>query len=88
MPEIKVGIFPGAGGTTRLVRKLGIFGASQFLLEGKTVDPIKAKSSGLIDEVSDNPMVDAKAWILVARDVDIVKPWDQKGYKLPGLSLN
>jgi 3-hydroxyacyl-CoA dehydrogenase/enoyl-CoA hydratase/3-hydroxybutyryl-CoA epimerase len=84
LPEIKVGIFPGAGGTTRLVRKLGIFGASQFLLEGKTVDPIKAKSSGLIDEVSDTPMEDAKAWILLARDVDIVKPWDQKGYKLPG----
>ena len=61
LPEIKVGIFPGAGGTTRLVRKLGIFGASEFLLEGKTVDPIKAKSSGIIDEVSDTPMSDAKS---------------------------
>ena len=84
LPEIKVGIFPGAGGTTRLVRKLGIFGASEFLLEGKTVDPIKAKSSGIIDEVSDTPMSDAKAWVLSASDADIVKPWDQKGYKLPG----
>ena len=79
LPEIKVGIFPGAGGTTRLVRKLGIFGASEFLLEGKTVDPIKAKSSGIIDEVSDTPMSDAKAWVLSASDADIVKPWDQKG---------
>ena len=84
LPEIKVGIFPGAGGTTRLVRKLGIFGASEFLLEGKTLDPVRAKSAGLIDEVSATPMADAKAWIMAASDPDIVKPWDQKGYKLPG----
>jgi len=84
LPEIKVGIFPGAGGTTRLVRKLGIFGASEFLLEGKTVDPMRAKSAGLIDEVSATPMADAKAWIIAASDSDIIKPWDQKGYKLPG----
>ena len=84
LPEIKVGIFPGAGGTTRLVRKLGIFGASEFLLEGKTLDPVRAKSAGLIDEVSATPMADAKAWIMSASDPDIVKPWDQKGYKLPG----
>ena len=84
LPEIKVGIFPGAGGTTRLVRKLGIFGASEFLLEGKTIDPMRSKSAGLIDEVSATPMADAKAWIMAASDSDIVKPWDQKGYKLPG----
>ena len=84
LPEIKLGIFPGAGGTTRLVRKLGIFGASEFLLEGKTVDPVRAKAAGLIDEVSTTPMEDAKAWIVAASDSDIVKPWDQKGYKLPG----
>ena len=84
LPEIKLGIFPGAGGTTRLVRKLGIFGASEFLLEGKTVDPMRAKAAGLIDEVSTTPMENAKAWIIAASDSDIVKPWDQKGYKLPG----
>ena len=84
LPEIKLGIFPGAGGTTRLVRKLGIFGASEFLLEGKTVDPMRAKAAGLIDEVSTTPMENAKAWISAASDSDIVKPWDQKGYKLPG----
>ena len=35
LPEIMVGIFPGAGGTTRLVRKLGAMAASPLLLEGK-----------------------------------------------------
>ena len=42
LPEIKVGIFPGAGGTTRLVRKLGAMAAAPFLLEGKLLDPAKA----------------------------------------------
>lgn len=84
LPEIKVGIFPGAGGTTRLVRKLGVMGASQFLLEGKLLSPAKAKAAGLIDHVSDDPMTDARNWVLSAGDADIVKPWDAKGYKMPG----
>jgi len=45
LPEIMVGIFPGAGGTTRLVRKLGAMNASSFLLEGKMVSPDKAKGT-------------------------------------------
>ncbi len=84
LPEIMVGIFPGAGGTTRLVRKLGAMAAAPFLLEGKLVDPKKAKSAGLIDEVVEDPLAAARAWVLEAKDADIVKPWDQKGYKMPG----
>ena len=83
-PEILVGLFPGAGGTTRLVRKLGAMGASPYLLEGKSVAPAKAKSARLIDEVSADPMADARAWVLSATDADLVKPWDAKGYKMPG----
>ncbi|EEB70395.1 3-hydroxyacyl-CoA dehydrogenase, C-terminal domain family [Ruegeria sp. R11] len=84
LPEIMVGIFPGAGGTTRLVRKLGAMAAAPFLLEGKLVDPKKAKAAGLIDEVVEDPLAAARAWVLEAKDADIVKPWDQKGYKMPG----
>ena len=84
LPEIKVGIFPGAGGTTRLVRKLGAMGASAILLEGKLNNPSKAKAAGIIDAVSMTPMDDAKAWILAAKDADLVKVWDTKGYKMPG----
>lgn len=84
LPEIMVGIFPGAGGTTRLVRKLGAMAASPFLLEGKLSDPAKAKAAGLIDAVSDDPMAEARAWVLSAKDADLVKPWDAKGYKMPG----
>jgi len=84
LPEILVGIFPGAGGTTRLARKLGAMGASSFLLEGKMVDPAKAKGAGIIDEVVADPLAAAKEWVLNAKDADLVKPWDAKGYKMPG----
>ncbi|RFP90303.1 3-hydroxyacyl-CoA dehydrogenase [Rhodobacteraceae bacterium 63075] len=82
LPEIMVGIFPGAGGTTRLVRKLGAMAASPYLLQGKLLEPKKAKSAGLIDEVSADPMKEAREWVL--SEPKIVKPWDEKGYKMPG----
>ncbi|TKW68549.1 MAG: 3-hydroxyacyl-CoA dehydrogenase [Paracoccus denitrificans] len=84
LPEIMVGIFPGAGGTTRLVRKLGAMAAAPLLLEGKLNDPAKAKSAGIIDEVVADPVAAARDWVLNAKDADIVKPWDAKGYKMPG----
>ncbi|WP_323038313.1 3-hydroxyacyl-CoA dehydrogenase NAD-binding domain-containing protein [Gemmobacter sp.] len=86
LPEIKVGIFPGGGGTTRVVRKLGAMMAAPVILEGKMFDPKKAKANGLIDEVvpADELLARSKDWVLSAKDADIVKPWDQKGFKLPG----
>ncbi len=86
LPEILVGIFPGGGGTTRLVRKLGVMMAAPFLLEGKLSDPKSAKAAGLIDEVvaPEDLLSRAKEWVLSAKDTDLVKPWDDKGYKMPG----
>ncbi len=86
LPEIMVGIFPGAGGTTRLVRKMGAMMAAPFLLEGKLSDPKAAKAAGIIDEVvaPDELLARAKEWVLGAKDADLVKPWDAKGYKMPG----
>ena len=51
LPEILLGIFPGAGGTTRLVRMMGVMAAAPLLLEGKMLAPAAAKAAGLIDEV-------------------------------------
>jgi 3-hydroxyacyl-CoA dehydrogenase / enoyl-CoA hydratase / 3-hydroxybutyryl-CoA epimerase len=86
LPEIMVGIFPGAGGTTRLTRKMGAMMAAPYLLEGKLSDPKSAKAAGLIDEVvpAEDLLSRAKEWILAATDADLVKPWDAKGYKMPG----
>ncbi len=84
LPEIMVGIFPGAGGTTRLVRKMGAMAASPLLLEGKLNNPQGALKAGVIDEVvpADELLSAAKAWVL--SEPKIVKPWDEKGYKMPG----
>jgi len=86
LPEIMVGIFPGMGGTTRLIRKMGAMAASPFLLEGKLSDPRKAAAAGLIDEVvaPEDLMARAREWVLSAKPADLVKPWDEKGYKMPG----
>ncbi|WP_050525560.1 3-hydroxyacyl-CoA dehydrogenase NAD-binding domain-containing protein [Pseudorhodobacter aquimaris] len=86
LPEIMVGIFPGAGGTTRLVRKMGAMMAAPFLLEGKLSNPKAAKAAGIVDEVvaAEDLLTRAKEWVLGAKDADLVKPWDAKGYKMPG----
>ena len=86
LPEILVGLFPGGGGTTRYSRMVGALAASPVLLEGKMLEPAKARGAGLVDEVvpADDLLSAAKAWVLGAKDADIVKPWDQKGWKMPG----
>ena len=86
LPEIRVGIFPGAGGTTRLVRRLGVMAAAPVLFKGMTPSPREALALGLIDEVvPPGDLVDrAREWVLNASGDDIVKPWDRKGYRMPG----
>jgi 3-hydroxyacyl-CoA dehydrogenase / enoyl-CoA hydratase / 3-hydroxybutyryl-CoA epimerase len=86
LPEIMVGLFPGAGGTTRLVRMLGLMGAAPFLLEGKTPDPKRAKAAGLIDEVvpPEGLLEAARAWLAQATEADAVKPWDRRDFRFPG----
>ncbi len=86
LPEIKVGLFPGGGGTTRLAWKLGAMAAAPWLLEGRTEEPRKVQAAGIIDEVlpPEELLSRARAWVLSAKPDDIVKPWDKKGYKIPG----
>ncbi len=84
LPEIMVGIFPGGGGTMRYSRMVGAMAAAPVLLEGKMMDPKKAKGAQLVDVVADDPVAAAKEWVLNAKDADLVKPWDAKGYKMPG----
>ena len=86
LPEILVGIFPGGGGTTRMTRMVGAMAASPVLLEGKMLEPAKAKAAGLIDEIvpAGELLAQAREWVLNATDADILKSWDAKGYKMPG----
>ena len=85
LPEIMVGLFPGAGGATRVSRMLGLMAAAPILMEGKMLAPAKAKMAGLVDEVvpADQLLARAKEWALSAKPADLVKPWDGKE-KIPG----
>ena len=86
LPEILVGLFPGLGGTTRVPRMIGLMGASSVLLEGKLFPANQAKSIGIVDEIinPDDLLSEAKNWILSSKNSDLIKPWDQKGFKFPG----
>lgn len=58
LPEIKLGIFPGAGGTQRLPRIIGLGRAKEMILTGNPVDAQKALESGLCNIVSAGNPVD------------------------------
>ena len=51
LPEVKLGILPGGGGTQRLPRLIGIQKALNLMLTGKNVYPYPAKKMGLVDQV-------------------------------------
>src|SRR3954453_16806495 len=84
LPEVKVGLFPGAGGTQRVPRIVAPQDAMQLLLKGEAINLEKAKALKLVDAVV--PAADmiktAKDWIKGGGKA--VAPWDEKGFKLPG----
>ena len=90
LPEATLGLLPGGGGVTRIVRMLGLqHGLMDVLLPGARFKPAAALAKGLVDEVVgslDELAPAAKAWILEHRDDDDVaaNPWDRAGYKMPG----
>jgi 3-hydroxyacyl-CoA dehydrogenase len=61
MPEVTLGLIPGAGGTQRLVRLVGLEAALKMLLTGETVDADRALSLGLVDAVCPSEMLLARA---------------------------
>jgi len=83
LPEVKVGLFPGAGGTQRVMRMADGQQGMQFLLQGRTLRSKQAKSMKLVDEIVPPKKLVETAKKLLAAGVDPVKPWDKKGFKLP-----
>ncbi|WP_372916872.1 3-hydroxyacyl-CoA dehydrogenase NAD-binding domain-containing protein [Sandarakinorhabdus sp.] len=85
LPEIMVGLFPGAGGTQRLPRLMGIQPALMYLLQGKNMSPQEALGFGVAQAVvpADEVIATAKAWVK-ANPTGGVQPWDTKNFKMPG----
>ncbi len=84
LPEIKIGLFPGAGGTQRVARMLPPSDALQFLLKGDQLQPSRAKTMKLVDAVvpSGDLIKAAKEWIKAGGAAKA--PWDFDNFKLPG----
>jgi 3-hydroxyacyl-CoA dehydrogenase/enoyl-CoA hydratase/3-hydroxybutyryl-CoA epimerase len=84
LPEIKIGLFPGAGGTQRVARMLQPADALQFLLKGDQLKVDRAKAMKLIDAVvTPGDLIKAsKDWIKAGGKAKA--PWDTEGFRLPG----
>ncbi|MGM8885374.1 3-hydroxyacyl-CoA dehydrogenase NAD-binding domain-containing protein [Psychrobacter sp. 1U2] len=85
LPEVKLGLLPGGGGTQRLPRLVGIQKALELMTQGVELRPSAAKEIGLIDATAtdkDDMLAQAKAWIKANPKAQ--QPWDKKGFKIPG----
>ena len=85
LPEVMVGLFPGAGGTQRLPRLMGVQPALMYLLQGKNMSPQEALGFGVVQAVvpAADVVATAKAWVK-ANPTKGVQPWDEKSFKFPG----
>ena len=84
LPEVKVGLFPGGGGTQRVPRLIHTQEAMQFLLKGGNMHASKTKAQGLTTEVVPEAELINKAKELINGGLKGEQPWDVKGYKFPG----
>ncbi|WP_350587968.1 MULTISPECIES: 3-hydroxyacyl-CoA dehydrogenase NAD-binding domain-containing protein [unclassified Psychrobacter] len=85
LPEVKLGLLPGGGGTQRLPRLVGIQKALELMTQGIELRPKAALDIGLIDATAsdnDDMLAQAKAWI--EANPKAQQPWDKKGFKIPG----
>jgi len=84
LPEVTIGLMPGAGGSQRLPRLIGIREAIPLMLEGTSLSAAAALKLGIVNEVVEPPQLvtRAKQWILQGGDP--VQPWDKRDYRVPG----
>ncbi len=85
LPEVTLGLLPGAGGIVRMTRMLGLKAALSYLTEGKLFSPADAIKAGLLNGLAQTQsqlIEQARAWI---RSVPAPsQPWDQPGFQIPG----
>ncbi len=100
LPEAKVGLLPGGGGTQRLPRLIGAAAALPLILQGTSLSPEKALKAGIVHAVvpADQLVDAAKAWLkeglaqpripLGKKGPEVhaiaIQPWDKAGYRVPG----
>ena len=89
LPEVQLGLMPGAGGTVRLTRMIGLIEAFPLVTQGTQMKPARALKARLVDELAADAqelMAKSKAWIKA--NPDGCQPWDKPGYQIPGGNSN
>ncbi len=85
LPEITLGLIPGASGITKMTRLLGLMGAQPFILESRLFAPREALELGLVHAlVPDAAALRPAALAWIAAHPQSIQPWDDKAYKMPG----
>ncbi|MCO4318805.1 3-hydroxyacyl-CoA dehydrogenase NAD-binding domain-containing protein [Phyllobacterium sp. 21LDTY02-6] len=84
LPEVKVGIFPGAGGTQRVPRLTNQQDALQMMTTGSSLTAARARALGLVHEIAPAKKLVEAARKMIRDGLKPVQPWDEKGFKLPG----
>ncbi|WFS01215.1 FAD-dependent oxidoreductase [Rhizobium tumorigenes] len=84
LPEVKVGIFPGAGGTQRVSRLANAQDALQMMTTGASLSPARAKAMNLVHQVVEPDQLIPAARQMIRDGLKPVAPWDEKGFKVPG----
>ena len=83
LPEIKVGLFPGAGGTQRVARLMQTGDALQMMFKGEQLKALPARNMGLVHAVlpREQMVAAAREWLLA--NPQAKQPWDDPKFKLP-----
>ena len=85
LPEVTLGLMPGATGVTKMTRLLGLMGAQPYILEGKLFNPAEALELQLVHElVTARDQLLPAALAHIATHPHAMQPWDDKNYKMPG----
>lgn len=81
LPEVKLGLLPGSGGTQRLPRLVGLQASLDMMLTGRNIFPYRARKIGLVDEVTNKSKLHSAARQLVLRIAD--GRWQRRKKKQP-----
>ena len=85
LPEVKLGLLPGGGGTQRLPRLIGIQKSLELMTQGTELSPAKALGLGLLTGLAttrEELLQKARDWCLA--NPKAAQPWDTKGFRIPG----
>ena len=85
LPELTLGLIPGASGITKMTRLLGLLGAQPYIMESRLFSPREGQALGLVHElVADADALRPRALAWIAEHPESRQPWDAKDYRLPG----